>query len=82
MGHELAIGDRVVYLRPMYRCLIWGTITAMSHKTAGIKREDRNSYAFVDRRPFSEIILDTRGWTKPPEKEKRDLFGPGITDYL
>lgn len=64
MGHELAVGDRVVYLRPRYHDLVWGTIEGFTPKMVLIKVSYRN-YGLPDKRISNEVILDTRGWTRP-----------------
>lgn len=66
MGHELAIGDSIVYLQPRYHCMIWGTIIGFTHKMVEIKRGGPSRFiGDVDKRSFDEVILDTRGWQRP-----------------
>lgn len=66
MGHELNIGDRIVYLRPRYHQLMWGTINGFTGKMVQIER-DRPilGVGFDDTRAFDEVLLDTHGWQKP-----------------
>ena len=56
LGHEIKVGDRVIFMRLQYRDLCVGTILKLTPKTVLIECKDNSNDKMTCRQFYSQII--------------------------